>query len=188
MPGRPAAGRLRVFTVGHSTLSAQAFLDTLASHGIEVVADVRRFPGSRRHPHFGAEALAASLRDNAIDYVWLPLLGGRRRDAPAAQHLGWNNPSFRSYAAYTWSEEFAEGLADLVGIASAAPTAIMCSELPWWRCHRALISDVLRFLGAEVLHIMGEGPARPHPYSSPARVVAGELVYPVDAEPDDCCR
>lgn len=179
---------VRVFTVGHSTLSAAAFQATLERHGIEVLADVRRFPGSRRHPHFGGEALAASLQAGGIDYVWLARLGGRRRDSAATQHLGWINPSFRSYAAYTWSDEFAEGLAELVGIAIAARTAIMCSELPWWRCHRALISDVLRFLGAEVLHIMGDGAPRPHPYTAPARIVAGELVYP--AEPgglDGCC-
>ncbi len=175
-----ASDSLRIFTVGHSTLGADAFLATLAAHRVEVIADVRRFPGSRRHPHFCPEALAASLHGHGMDYVWLARLGGRRRDAAATQHLGWNHPSFRSYAAYTWSEEFAEGLAELLAIASAASTAIMCSELPWWRCHRALISDVLRLLGAEVLHIMGPGAPKPHPYTAPARIVAGELVYPLE--------
>jgi uncharacterized protein (DUF488 family) len=175
-----ASDPLRIFTVGHSTLGADAFLATLSAHRVEVIADVRRFPGSRRHPHFGGDALAASLRGHGMDYVWLARLGGRRRDPAATQHLGWNNPSFRSYAAYTWSEDFAEGLLELVTIASVAPTAIMCSELPWWRCHRALISDVLRFLGAEVLHIMGPGAPKPHPYTAPARIVAGELVYPLE--------
>lgn len=183
-----ASDRIRIHTVGHSTLDADAFVATLAAHGIEVVADVRRFPGSRRHPQFGAEALAASLRAGGMDYVWLARLGGRRRDAAATQHLGWNNPSFRSYAAYTWSEDFADGLAELLAIAEAASTAIMCSELPWWRCHRALISDVLRFLGVEVLHIMGPGAAKAHPYTAPARIVAGQLVYPADpASGRICC-
>jgi uncharacterized protein (DUF488 family) len=156
------------------------FNAVLAAHGIAVLADVRRFPGSRRHPQFGADALEASLRAAGIDYVWISGLGGRRRGPPAAEHLGWRNPSFRSYAAYTWSEEFAQGLAQLLAIALARPTAIMCSELLWWRCHRALISDVLLFLGFEVVHIMGEGPGKAHPYTAPARIVAGELVYPAD--------
>ena len=180
MQGHPPAEGIRVFTVGHSILGAEAFLARLESHGIEVLADVRRFPGSRRYPQFGAEALASGLKGKGIDYVWLAGLGGRRRDLPAAEHLGWNNPSFRSYAAHTWSEEFADGLAELLGIAGGARTAIMCSELPWWRCHRALISDVLLFLGAEVLHIMGDGAAKPHPFTGPARVVDGELAYPAD--------
>ena len=183
---RPGQG-VRLFTVGHSTLGAEAFLGRLERHGIEVLADVRRFPGSRRHPHFGAEALAASLQARGMAYVWLAQLGGRRRDAAAPEHLGWNNPSFRSYAAYTWSDEFAQGLAELLGLAHAANTAIMCSELPWWRCHRALVADVLRFLGAEVLHIMGDGPPKPHPYSAPARIVGGELVYPAEVADGDCC-
>lgn len=182
-----ASERIRILTVGHSTLGADAFVATLQAHGVEVIADVRRFPGSRRHPHFGAQALAANLRASGMDYVWLARLGGRRRDAAATQHLGWNNPSFRSYAAHTWSEEFAEGLAELLAIAGGASTAIMCSELPWWRCHRALISDALRFLGVEVMHIMGPGPAKPHPYTAPARIVAGELVYPADPAPGRSC-
>jgi uncharacterized protein (DUF488 family) len=172
------SNRIQVFTVGHSTLSADAFVATLASHGIEVVADVRRFPGSRRHPQFGAAALEATLSAHAMDYVWLSRLGGRRRDAPAAQHMGWHNPSFRSYAAYTWSDEFAEGLFELLNIAAAARTAIMCSEFAWWRCHRSLIADVLLFVGVDVMHIMGQGVATPHHYTEPARIVAGELVYP----------
>ena len=183
-----ASSHPRIFTIGHSTLPADAFVATLAAHGIEVLADVRRFPGSRRHPQFGAEALASTLRAAGMDYVWLARLGGRRRETAAAQHLGWNNRSFRSYAAYTWSEDFADGLFELLCIAGAASTAIMCSELPWWRCHRALIADVLRFLGMDVLHIMGPGAPKPHPYTAPARIVAGELVYPRDAAADDCCR
>jgi uncharacterized protein (DUF488 family) len=155
----------------------------LGAHAIEVVADVRRFPGSRRHPQFGSDALAQSLAANGIDYAWLSRLGGRRRDPAGPQHQGWRNPSFRSYAAYTWTEEFAQGLDQLLHIAEGARTTLMCSELLWWRCHRALISDVLRFIGVEVIHIADEGPGTVHPYSSPARIVDGELAYPAD----DCC-
>lgn len=173
---------MKIFTIGHSTLSADAFIATLASHGIEVLADVRRFPGSRRYPQFNAAALEATLGEHGMNYVWLSRLGGRRRDAPAVQHMGWHNPSFRSYAAYAWSEEFAQGLFELLNIANAAQTAIMCSEFAWWRCRRALISDVLRFVGVDVMHIMGPGAPKAHPYTSPARIIAGELVYPEAAD------
>jgi uncharacterized protein (DUF488 family) len=177
------AAPLTIWTIGHSTRSGDAFSRVLQAHGIEVVADVRRFPGSHRHPQFGSEALAQRLVSEGVDYTWLQRLGGRRRGEPAPQHLGWRNTSFRSYAAYTWTEEFADGLAELLHIAEAKRTTVMCSELLWWRCHRALIADVLRYLGVEVVHIMGEEPGKPHPYTSPARIVDGELTYPAD----DCC-
>lgn len=174
---------LTVWTIGHSTRSADEFLHVLHAHDIEVVADVRRFPGSRRHPQFGGDALAARLAADGLDYAWLQRLGGRRSAPASEEHLGWRNPSFRAYAAYTWTEEFADGLVELLHIAQAKRTAMMCSELLWWRCHRALVSDVLRFLGVEVIHLMGEGAGSPHPYTSPARVVDGELAYPAE----DCC-
>jgi uncharacterized protein (DUF488 family) len=167
-----------IWTIGHSTRSAEEFLAVLRAHGIEAVADVRRFPGSRRHPQFGGPALEASLAAQGMGYAWLCRLGGRRRGESGPQQLGWRNPSFRAYAAYTWTEEFAQGLDELLHMASARPTAMMCSESLWWRCHRALIADVLRFLGFEVIHILDAGPGTPHPYTAPARIVAGELVYP----------
>jgi uncharacterized protein (DUF488 family) len=179
----PAAAAPTVWTIGHSTRSADAFVAVLQAHGIEVVADVRRFPGSRKFPHFGSEALAQRLVAQRIDYTWLAALGGRRRGEVGPQQAGWRNPSFRAYAAYTWSEEFAEGLAELLHIANGRPTAIMCSELLWWRCHRALIADALLFTGVPVLHIQDERAVTPHPYTSPARIVEGELSYPAET----CC-
>lgn len=176
----PAA--LTIWTIGHSTRSADEFVHVLQAHEVQTIADVRRFPGSRRHPQFGGEALAERLGTDAIDYAWLARLGGRRRGDAAPEHLGWRNPSFRAYAAYTWTEEFAGGLDELLHIAHGSRTAIMCSELLWWRCHRALIADVLRFVGVQVIHLLHEGPGTPHPYTSPARVVDGELVYPAPAE------
>jgi uncharacterized protein (DUF488 family) len=173
-----------IWTIGHSTRSAPEFLSVLQVHAIEVIADVRRFPGSRRHPHFGSAALEDALAGESIDYAWLSKLGGRRRGDSTAEQAGWRNPSFRAYAAYTWTEEFAEGLAELLHVASARRTAVMCSELLWWRCHRALIADVLRFLQVEVVHLAGEGPGSLHPYTSPARIVDGELAYPAE---DSCC-
>lgn len=150
----------------------------LKAHRIEVIADVRRFPGSRKYPHFGGPALAERLAAEGIDYTWLAKLGGRRRGEAMPEHLGWRNPSFRAYAGYTWSEEFAEGLEELLHVAAAKRTAMMCSELLWWRCHRALVADVLRFLGREVIHIATAKQQNVHPYTSPARVVDGELTYP----------
>lgn len=183
----PPAAPVRIWTIGHSNSSAGEFIAALRAHGVEAVADVRRFPGSRKHPQFGGPALAESLAVNGIAYAWLAKLGGRRRDDPGSQQLGWRNASFRSYAAFMWSEEFAGGLVELVNIAQAMPTAVMCSELLWWRCHRALISDALRFLGFEVVHIMREGAGKPHPYTAPARIVDGELAYPAEPAPQGCC-
>jgi uncharacterized protein (DUF488 family) len=166
-----------VWTVGHSNRLLEELLRSLEAFGIEVVVDVRRFPGSKRHPQFGAEALSSALGARSIDYAWLPALGGRRRVPPGAQHLGWRNASFRSYAAYMWTEEFAEGLGELLHIASARRTTMMCSEALWWRCHRALISDALLFLGYEVVHIFGPGSSTVHAYTSPAHVASGMLSY-----------
>lgn len=178
---KPAA--LTIWTIGHSTRSADEFVRVLQAHGVEVVADVRRFPGSRRHPQFGSAALAGRLAEDGLDYAWLSRLGGRRKGEALPEHLGWRNASFRSYAAYTWTEEFAQGLEELVCIATGRPTALMCSELLWWRCHRALVADVLRFLGVQVIHLRGEEPGTPHPYTSPARIVHGQLAYPAEG----CC-
>jgi uncharacterized protein (DUF488 family) len=167
-----------VWTIGHSNRSADEFVSVLDAHAIEVIADVRRFPGSRKHPQFGGEALEQRLRAEGIGYTWIGELGGRRRGDTGPAQEGWRNPSFRAYAGYTWTAEFADGLAQLLHIAEGARTAIMCSELLWWRCHRALISDVLRFIGVEVIHIAHEKPGTVHPYTSPARVIDGQLVYP----------
>lgn len=171
-----------VWTIGHSNHSLPEFIAALQAFGVETVADVRRFPGSRRHPQFGAEALSSGLSAAGIDYAWFAKLGGRRRAVPGPQHLGWRNESFRSYAAHMWTEEFAEGLEELLHVASARRTAMMCSEALWWRCHRRLISDALKLLGCEVIHIFSPSSSAVHDYTAPARVTAGELSYPaVDA-------
>lgn len=185
-PASPAEGIAdaaapTVWTIGHSNRSAAAFVDVLRAHGIEGVADVRRFPGSRRHPQFGADALADALAGAGMHYVGIAELGGRRRVLSGPLQAGWRNESFRAYAAYTWTEEFALGLARLADLALAERTAMMCSEVLWWRCHRALVSDVLLHLGWRVLHIVNASPAAPHRYTAPAQIVDGELVYPQPA-------
>jgi uncharacterized protein (DUF488 family) len=166
-----------IWTIGHSTRTFEEFLALLADHRVGAIADVRRFPGSRRHPWFASEALADSLPAAGIEYAWVPQLGGRRRVVPGSTNTGWRNASFQGYADHLGSAEFAEGLGIALALAARKRTALMCAEAVWWRCHRALISDVLKLRSLEVLHILGAGKASPHPYSSAARVVDGRLDY-----------
>ncbi len=166
-----------VWTIGHSTRSLEAFLDLLARNGIEAVADVRRYPGSRRWPHFARESLARALEGRGLVYVWLPALGGRRTPGPQSPNTAWRSAAFRGYADYMATEAFAEGLDRLVNLASGLRVAVMCAESLWWRCHRGLIADVLRWLGFDVIHILGPGSTAPHPYTAAARIVRGRLSY-----------
>ena len=166
-----------IWTVGHSTRSIDELLAVLAAHRIELVADVRRFPGSRRLPHFAAEALEQSLAGAGIAYWWFPSLGGRRRPDPASPNLAWRHPAFRAYADHIATEEFAEGLFELTLLAGGLRTAIMCSEILWWRCHRRLIADVLTSLDVPVRHIRDARIVEPHRLAPPARLVRGELTY-----------
>ena len=174
--GAPDGG-VTVWTIGHSTRTAEEFIDVLAAHEIEVVADVRRFPGSRRLPQFGAEALSGSLRLAGLGYRWIEALGGRRRPAPESPNDAWENEAFRGYADHTENEEFAEGLFELLTIANGVRTAVMCAELLWWRCHRRIIADVLVSLRYEVRHIRDAGVAELHDLAPPARMVDGVLTY-----------
>lgn len=166
-----------LWTIGHSTRTLDEFLAVLAAHDIEAVADVRRFPGSRRLPHFAGESLREALHARGISYVWLPALGGRRRAAADSPNTGWRNEAFRGYADHLASEEFAEGLFELLMIAPGLRTVVMCAEILWWRCHRRLISDVVLTLGMGVSHIADEREATPHRLTPPARLVRGRLTY-----------
>jgi uncharacterized protein (DUF488 family) len=168
---------LTVWTIGHSTRSAEEFRGVLAVHGIELVADVRRFPGSRRLPHFSAEALDRDLTSVGILYHGIPALGGRRTPRADSPNTGWRHPAFRGYADYLFSDEFAEGLFELLMLANGLRTAIMCAELLWWRCHRRLIADVLVSLGVEVRHIRDAKHVDLHRLAAPARIVRGSLRY-----------
>jgi uncharacterized protein (DUF488 family) len=173
-------GAMKIWTVGHSTHSFDAFLALLAAHEIALLADIRTVPKSRRHPHFHADALARSLVDHGMAYVHLPRLGGWRRGAADSPNDGWRNESFRGYADYAMSDEFAEGLAQLRELATARPTAMMCSEALWWRCHRRLVADRLVVGGDTVCHISSDGRASAHQLTSFATVGAdGRLTYPV---------
>lgn len=141
---------------------------------------MRRFPASKRLPHFNEQALRDALGHRAIEYLWLPGLGGRRQPVPDSPNSGWRNDSFRGYADHLRTEEFATALHELVSLAAARRCAYMCAEAVWWRCHRGLISDVLKSTGWRVLHITGTGAASEHPYTSPARIVDGALTYAAD--------
>jgi uncharacterized protein (DUF488 family) len=129
-------------------------------------------------PQFGSEALRESLAGRGIDYVHVPELGGRRRPLASSPNGGWRKESFRAYADHMASEEFERGLERLTSLASERPTAIMCAEAVWWRCHRRLIADVLLARGFEVRHIAGPGPAAPHELTDFARVEGTSLTYP----------
>jgi uncharacterized protein (DUF488 family) len=166
-----------VWTIGHSIRPLEGFLDLLAENSIEAVADVRRYPGSRRWPHFAQESLAMALEKRGLVYLWFPELGGRRTPRTDSPNIAWHNASFRGYADYMATEAFAEGLGRLVNLALGLRTAVMCAEALWWRCHRGLIADVLRWLRFEVVHILGPGSTASHPYTAAARIVRGRLTY-----------
>jgi uncharacterized protein (DUF488 family) len=166
-----------VWTIGHSTRPLDVFLALLDAHDIETVADVRRFPGSRRWPQFSRNGLSQVLEAHRIDYQWLPELGGRRRPLPDSRNAGWRSAAFRGYADHMETAEFADGLTSLLNLALGSRVAIMCAEAVWWRCHRGLIADVLRWLGFDVWHIMSADRAVPHPYTRAARIVRGRLSY-----------
>jgi uncharacterized protein (DUF488 family) len=166
-----------VHTIGHSTRTLDDFLALLRAHGIDAIADVRRHPGSRRHPHFARDALAASLADEGLGYRWMPELGGRRRARPDSPHRAWREESFRAYADHMDEVEFRDALAALLADAAQRPTAIMCAEAVPWRCHRQLIADALVARGVDVRHVVGPGPAKRHTLSAHARLEGERLIY-----------
>ena len=161
-------------------MSEVDFLALLAAYRIEALVDVRRFPSSKRYPHFNGSALQASFATPGIEYLGLPPLGGRRAPLPDSPNTGWRNESFRGYADHIATAEFAGGMRELRALAGRKRTAIMCAEAVWWRCHRSLISDVLKAEGWSVIHILNEKSASEHPYTSPARIINGKLTYPED--------
>ena len=166
-----------IWTVGHSTLLMEQFLNVLASFDIQLLVDVRSFPGSRRYPHFNRDNLRDSLSAAGVVYLHMPELGGRRKTRPDSQNVAWRNESFRGYADYMETAAFHEGIEHLMKLASEQRTAIMCAEAVWWRCHRSLIADYLKTAGVAVIHILAEGKSQEHPYTSAAQIVKGKLSY-----------
>lgn len=179
-----------IWTIGHSTRTWEEFLGLLSTYRIEAIVDVRRFPGSRRYPWFAGEAMAVQLPAAGLHYHWLPQLGGRRRPVAGSPNGAWRNAAFQGYADHLRSDEFAEGLGLALDIATARPTALMCAEAVWWRCHRRLISDLLVHRGMEVVHILGPGQSQQHVLHPDAQPDGDLLIYPpaqaglFAAEPD----
>jgi uncharacterized protein (DUF488 family) len=149
----------------------------LRAHAIDAIADVRRFPGSRRHPHFARERLDPFLRANGIEYHWMPDLGGRRAPRKDSPNTGWRVDAFRGYADYMATTQFRDAFRALQALANGRRTAILCAEALWWRCHRRLISDALLASGAAVLHIQGTDKAPSHALIPPAHLHHGKLSY-----------
>jgi uncharacterized protein (DUF488 family) len=166
-----------VWTVGHSTRSGEEFGRILAAHGIQVLADVRMFPGSRRYPQFNKPALAESLSRLGIEYKHEPRLGGRRTPRADSHNTAWRNASFRAYADHMEIQDFRNAVKELLQVAAERRVAVMCAEAVWWRCHRSLISDYLKADGHTVVHIIAENKTEEHPFTSAARIVDGELSY-----------
>jgi uncharacterized protein (DUF488 family) len=168
-----------ILTVGHSNHDEQEFVELLRGAGVELVADVRRHPGSRRQPHFERTALAGILLEAGIGYRWLgELLGGRRRPFPNSANGGWENEQFRGYADHMASDEFATGLAELETLAREQRVAIMCAETWWVRCHRRLIADALSVRGWRVLHLGARGELKQHELAEFAAVDGDRVTYP----------
>jgi uncharacterized protein (DUF488 family) len=139
--------------------------------------DVRRYPASRRYPHFNAQPLADALAPASIGYVSIPELGGRRQPRPDSRNTAWRNPSFRGYADYMETAEFAQAVDQVAVMAQSDRVAIMCSEAVWWRCHRGLIADYLKIRGYPVIHLLSTTSHEDHPYTSASRIVDGRLSY-----------
>ena len=163
---------MTIYTIGHSTRTLDELISLLREHDVQRLADIRRYPGSRRYPHFSKESLGKSL---PIEYVHMPELGGRRKPLPDSPNTAWHNEQFRAYADYMATPEFANAIDAL--LESDLRTAIMCAEAVPWRCHRNLVADELTRRGHEVIHIIGPGSTRKHEMNPNAKVVDGHLVY-----------
>lgn len=166
-----------IYTIGHSTHSADAFLALLRTHSVTQLADVRTMPMSRRYPHFNRDSLEKFLAASGIQYRHFGGLGGLRKPKRDSTNTAWKHPSFRGYADYMETEAFERAFRELVAFASEGPTAVMCAEAVWWRCHRQLLADALLVQGVPVWHIVGAD-AKPHEMSAFARIREGKVIYP----------
>jgi uncharacterized protein (DUF488 family) len=170
-----------VLTIGHSNRAIEEFLGMLKAHGVELVVDVRTVPRSRHNPQFNRDTLPQRLEVEGIRYEHMPGLGGLRHARKDSLNAGWKNLSFRGYADYMQTPEFAENLRRLQQLDGGAKTAIMCAEAVPWRCHRSLIADALTVRGASVSHIMSETKANPHRLTAFAQVEGERITYPAES-------
>jgi uncharacterized protein (DUF488 family) len=173
-----------LLTVGHGTLTAAELAALLAGAGVEALVDVRRFPGSRRHPHFASESMARWLPEAGVAYRWEERLGGRRSLPEDSPDVALRNASFRGYAAHMRSAAFRAALAEVLEAAERSTTAVMCSESVWWRCHRRMIADTVTLVHErEVEHLMHDGRRSPHAVTDGARRGDGDVVYDLGVTP-----
>ncbi len=181
MKARPQSP-LTIFTIGHSTHPIDAFLDLLRAHGVRQLIDIRTVPKSRHNPQFNSDGLARACRAAGIRYLHLKELGGLRPARRDSVNLGWRNLSFRGYADYMQTPEFAAALARAIELAEARPTALMCAEAVPWRCHRSLVADALSLRGVRVLEIVSARAPTEHRLTPFARVRGTHISYPADQE------
>ena len=175
---------VRMYTLGHGTLLEAEFIQLLEGVGLRRIADVRSYPGSRRNPQFGRAEMERWLPDAGVGYAWLNGLGGRRRPTERSKHLALRHEAFRAYADHMESAEFGGALEELLTMAGADLTAVMCSESLWWRCHRRLLADHLVLVrGVEVLHLMHDGRLTPHRLTEGVRPEDDAVVYDVGVTP-----
>lgn len=167
----------KIWTIGHSTRSLDELVEMLKSFDIELLVDVRSYPGSRKFPQFNKENLEESIPENNIEYLHQKDLGGRRKGKENSNNDAWRLKSFRNYADYMETETFKTALKELEQLATKKRVAYMCAEAVWWSCHRSLISDQLKVNGWEVMHIMNVKKADEHPFTSPAHIENGKLCY-----------
>jgi uncharacterized protein (DUF488 family) len=184
MPPAGPESAPRIYSVGHSTRAVDELVELLVASGVRQLADVRSFPGSRRHPHFARGHLEAALPASGIAYRWMPGLGGRRRlGAGPSPNTAWRVAGFRAYADYMATEEFRSARTELESWAGAAPTVFMCAEARYRMCHRQLLADALVVRGWEVVHLETLKRAEPHVLTSFACVAPdGSVTYPGDPE------
>jgi uncharacterized protein (DUF488 family) len=173
---KPQSNRT-IWTIGHSTRTIEEFLKMLESFQIMLVVDIRRFPGSRKYPHFNQEALQIPLKENNTAYIHFEALGGRRKARPDSINTIWRNVSFQGNADYMETPAFKSAIDKLELLALKQHTIYMCSEAVWWRCHRSMVSDIFQFNGWIVNHIIGVGKETEHPYSAPANIERNRLTY-----------
>jgi len=174
-------GHCQVLTVGHSTRPIDVFIELLAGHGVTQLIDVRTVPRSRHNPQFNADALPASLAAANIGYAHASGLGGFRPTTAGSANAGWRNPSFRGYADYMQSADFAANLTNVIELARSERVALMCAEAVPWRCHRSLIADALLVRGVAVCEIVSPKRLQPHKLTPFARVRGEEVTYPAEA-------
>jgi uncharacterized protein (DUF488 family) len=170
---------MELLTVGHGAQAPETFGTLVTGAGIELVVDIRRFPGSRRHPQFGQGELARWLPELEVAYRWEERLGGRRSGLAQSPNAGLRNAAFRAYADYMASSEFRAAMDGLLRAAAQVECAVMCAESLWWRCHRRLVADAATLLhGVEVRHLMPDGRQQAHAPTPGAMVEAGSVLYP----------